>query len=128
MRLTHGQLESFKADHFLLIDPFFDRDEVSALQIEMARLKDAGHFRNVAREGDGKTVSRTQVNLQSFGMYEHSALMRALAFESSVLEAVSRLIGDPVVFQHDQSFLKPARQGSGTNWHQDNAYETTTTD
>jgi len=128
MKLTPGQLESFKANHFLLLDPFFDGDEVSALQAEMSRLKDAGHFRNVARDGDGKTLSQTHVNLQSFGMYEHSPLMRALPFESKILEVVSQLIGDPAVFQHDQAFLKPARQGSGTNWHQDNAYETTTTD
>lgn len=128
MKLTHSQLSGFKADHFLMIDPFFDRDEVAVLQAEMDRLKLAGHFRNVARDGDGKTESRTNVNLQLFGMYEHSMLMRALAFESKVLAVVSQLIGDPVVFQHDQCFLKPARQGSGTNWHQDNAYATTTTD
>jgi ectoine hydroxylase-related dioxygenase (phytanoyl-CoA dioxygenase family) len=32
------------------------------------------------------------------------------------------LIGDRVVLHLDQCFLKPARNGAGTNWHQDNAY------
>ena len=128
MKLTQRQLEGFKTNHFVTIDPFFDRDEVSALQAEMERLKHAGHFRNVATDQDGKTASRTNVNLQLFGLYEFSPLVRALPFDSKVLEIVSQLIGDPVVFQHDQCFLKTGRQGSGTNWHQDNAYETTTTD
>ena len=128
MNLTQGQLKRFKTDHFMTIDSFFGRDEVSALQAEMERLKHAGHFRNVATDRDGKTISQTNVNLQLFGMYEFSPLIRALPFESKILEVVSQLIGDPVVFQHDQCFLKPARHGSGTNWHQDNAYATTTTD
>ena len=29
---------------------------------------------------------------------------------------------DPVVLHLDQVFLKPGKQGMGTNWHQDNAY------
>jgi len=32
------------------------------------------------------------------------------------------LIGDPIVWQLDQIFLKPGRHGKGTSWHQDNAY------
>lgn len=128
MNLNREQLASFKTNNFLMLDPFFDADETAALRIEMDRLKQAGHFRNVATEGDGKTVSKAHINLQLFGMYEFSPLVRALPFETKVLDVVSQLIGDPIVFQHDQCFLKPGRHGSGTNWHQDNAYETTTTD
>src|SRR5262249_21142577 len=47
---------------------------------------------------------------------------RAMPFAPQVAEAVGQLIGDPVVLHLDQVFLKPARHGSGTNWHQDNAY------
>jgi phytanoyl-CoA hydroxylase len=32
------------------------------------------------------------------------------------------LIGDPVVLRLDQVFLKPAHDGAGTSWHQDNGY------
>jgi ectoine hydroxylase-related dioxygenase (phytanoyl-CoA dioxygenase family) len=36
--------------------------------------------------------------------------------------AVRELIGDPARLRLDQVFLKPARDGAGTSWHQDNAY------
>jgi ectoine hydroxylase-related dioxygenase (phytanoyl-CoA dioxygenase family) len=38
------------------------------------------------------------------------------------VEAISQLLGDPHLLRLDQVFLKPARDGMGTNWHQDNAY------
>jgi ectoine hydroxylase-related dioxygenase (phytanoyl-CoA dioxygenase family) len=55
-------------------------------------------------------------------MSPHSDLFRALPFAPKVVEAVRELIGDPVVLHLDQVFLKPAKHGAGTNWHQDNAY------
>jgi len=39
-----------------------------------------------------------------------------------VLQAVTQLLGEPVLLHLDQVFLKPPRDGMGTNWHQDNAY------
>jgi ectoine hydroxylase-related dioxygenase (phytanoyl-CoA dioxygenase family) len=45
-----------------------------------------------------------------------------MPFAPKVAEAVSQLIGDPVLLHLDQVFLKPGRHGAGTNWHQDNAY------
>jgi phytanoyl-CoA hydroxylase len=76
----------------------------------------------VATDGDGKTHSVTKANLQLCPMSPHSALFRALPFAPKVIAAVRQLIGDPVVLHLDQVFLKPARHGAGTNWHQDNAY------
>jgi phytanoyl-CoA hydroxylase len=55
-------------------------------------------------------------------MSPHSDLFRALPFAPKVIEALRQLIGDPVVLHLDQVFLKPAKHGIGTNWHQDNAY------
>ncbi len=46
--------------------------------------------------------------------------VRALA--PKVAGAVSRLIGDPFLLILDQLFLKPSHVGTGTHWHQDNAY------
>jgi len=39
-----------------------------------------------------------------------------------MIRAVSELIGDPYLLRLDQIFVKPARNGLGTSWHQDNAY------
>ena len=63
-----------------------------------------------------------QVNLQLCPMFPHSPLFRAMPFADKAIAAVQQLIGDPVVLHLDQVFLKPGKQGSGTNWHQDNAY------
>lgn len=51
-----------------------------------------------------------------------SPLFRTMPFDEKVVRAVRSLIGDPVVLHLDQVFLKPARHGVGTSWHQDNAY------
>jgi ectoine hydroxylase-related dioxygenase (phytanoyl-CoA dioxygenase family) len=55
-------------------------------------------------------------------MFDKSNFYRAMPFAPKVVAAVSQLIGDPVLLHLDQVFLKPGRHGTGTNWHQDNAY------
>ena len=96
------------------------------MQAEVARFQREGMVRNVATDGDGKTSSTKAENLQLLPLHDKSALFRALPFEGKVKEAVSALIGDPFFLHLDQMFLKPARHGAGTSWHQDNAYFTVT--
>lgn len=122
MTFTEEQLGQFRKQGFLAVPQFWDDAETAALQSEVARFKREGLLHNVATEGDGKTHSQRVANLQLCPMSPHSALFRALPFAPKVVEAVRQLIGDPVVLHLDQVFLKPARHGSGTNWHQDNAY------
>jgi ectoine hydroxylase-related dioxygenase (phytanoyl-CoA dioxygenase family) len=55
-------------------------------------------------------------------LFDKSEFFRALPFQQKVTQAIAKLIGDPVVLHLDQVFLKPARHGAGTSWHQDNAY------
>lgn len=122
MELTPQQVSQFCKEGYVTVAQFWDADEVAALQAELERLRRDGKLRNVATDGDGKTHSQTVENLQLCPMSPHSGLFRALPFAPKVVEAVSRLIGDPVALHLDQVFLKPARHGAGTNWHQDNAY------
>jgi phytanoyl-CoA hydroxylase len=122
MILRPEQVRQFRDVGYVAAPEFFDQREVAAMQAEIARLTREGFLRNVATEGDGKTPSTSMRNLQLCPMYRHSPLFRALPFDPRVTEAVSQLIGDPVVLRLDQVFLKPARDGMGTNWHQDNAY------
>jgi ectoine hydroxylase-related dioxygenase (phytanoyl-CoA dioxygenase family) len=120
--LDHEQVESFQRCGFVAVEQFFSPREVAALQADVARLQQAGKLRNVSTTGDGATPSDSQRNLQLCPAYEHSRLLRALPFHPRVLAAVGELIGDPLVLQLDQVFLKPAGDGMGTSWHQDNAY------
>ncbi|MBV9848289.1 MAG: phytanoyl-CoA dioxygenase family protein [Armatimonadetes bacterium] len=122
MAFTPAQIQQFRTQGYLTIADFWMKEEVAAMQAELDRLRRDGRLRNVATDGDGKTHSQTQSNLQLCPMSPHSALFRALPFAPKVIEAVRQIIGDPVVLHLDQVFLKPARHGAGTNWHQDNAY------
>ena len=122
MSLTEDQLRHFRAHGYVAVNDFWTPREVDAMRAELARLQQEGLLRNVTTEGDGQTRSETRLNLQLCPMSPHSTLFRAMPFAPRVVEAVQSLLGDPVVLHLDQVFLKPARHGAGTSWHQDNAY------
>jgi len=92
------------------------------MQLEIERFKRTGLVRNVSTAGDGKTTSTAVRNLQLCPMYDKSDLFKALPFDERVVSAITALIGEPARLHLDQVFLKPAKDGAGTNWHQDNAY------
>lgn len=120
--LTQNHVARFRRDGWCLVSPFFDAREVRALAAEVARFRRQGLLRNVRTDGDGQTHSESRANLQLIPLYDKSDLIRALPFAPKVAATVSRLIGDPFLLHLDQLFLKPGRTGTGTHWHQDNAY------
>lgn len=122
MKLTPEQLAQYRADGYTTVPDFFNQQEVMAMQAELQRLKDAGLLHNVARSGDGVTETTAVANLQICPVAPKSELFRSLGFSDKVVGAVRQLIGDPIVWQLDQIFLKPGGHGMGTSWHQDNAY------
>jgi ectoine hydroxylase-related dioxygenase (phytanoyl-CoA dioxygenase family) len=122
MIFSADQLASFRRDGFFTVPHFFTPEEVAVLQDEIERFKAEGLLRNVATEGDGQTHSSTKRNLQLCPTHPHSPRFRALPFAEKVVQAISELVGNPVRLRLDQVFLKPARDGAGTSWHQDNAY------
>jgi phytanoyl-CoA hydroxylase len=122
MKLSSDRLAQYRDEGFTTVPDFFGAEEVAAMQGELQRLKERGLLNNVATDGDGKTVSTKAANLQICPLATKSPFFRALGFADKVVEAVGQLIGDPIVWRLDQIFLKPARHGAGTSWHQDNAY------
>jgi len=122
MRFTEQQIEQFQTEGWLAVPNFWSENEVTAMRLELDRLKETGKLRNVATDSDGKTHSTTVANLQLCPMWPHSPLFQAMPFAPGIAEALEQLIGGPVLLHLDQVFLKPAGNGVGTNWHQDNAY------
>ena len=105
MTLTSDEVAHFRTHGYVARPGFFSDRETRAFQAEIDRLMEDGALRNVATEGDGKTTSTTQRNLQLCPMYRHSDLFRALPFQPDVVGAISRLIGDPYILHLDQVFL-----------------------
>ncbi|MCX6368865.1 MAG: phytanoyl-CoA dioxygenase family protein [Armatimonadetes bacterium] len=122
MQFCEDQVDFFRTEGWLAVEGFWSEREVAAMRIELERLKTEGKLRNIATEGDGKTYSTTKVNLQLCPMWPHSELFKAMPFAPKVVAAIEALIGAPALLHLDQVFLKPGKQGMGTNWHQDNAY------
>lgn len=122
MWISDEQAAFFCQHGYLALPEFWTGREVAAMRAELERFKREGLLRNVATEDDGKTHSETKQNLQLCPMADKSDFYRAMPFAPKAAEAVRRLIGDPVVLHLDQVFIKPARHGAGTSWHQDNAY------
>jgi ectoine hydroxylase-related dioxygenase (phytanoyl-CoA dioxygenase family) len=122
MKLSAEQLAQYRNDGYTTAPHFFNEKEVAAMQRELQRFKDEGLLRNIACEGDGKTESKSVANLQICPIAPKSELFRSLGFADKVVDTVRQLIGDPIVWQLDQIFLKPGGHGAGTGWHQDNAY------
>jgi phytanoyl-CoA hydroxylase len=123
-RVTDEHAAQFREEGYTTCPGFLDAHEVAALQAEVRRLRADGLLRNVATEGDGETISDSDLNLQLVGLSRISDLFRALPYEAKVVDAISQLIGVPFVRHLDQVFLKPAGHGTGTSWHTDNAYFT----
>jgi len=119
MKLSAAQIEQFKTQGYLVVEGFFNERETAALRADVERLQGLGKLRNVFA---GEQTGGAKQNLQLCPLYTHSDLVRALPFVPKVRESVAALIGAPTILHLDQVFLKPAKHGSGTNWHQDNAY------
>ena len=64
MELVHSQIQQFHEHGYVALPRLFDAREVAAMQAEVRRLLEAGHLRNVATDGDGKTPSTAMRNLQ----------------------------------------------------------------
>jgi phytanoyl-CoA hydroxylase len=122
MRLSEAQCKQFREQGWLAIEGFWNKAEVAAMRVELDRLKAEGKLRNVVTEGDGQTASTTAQNLQLCPLAPHSEFFATMAHAPQAVETISQLIGAPNILHLDQVFLKPARNGVGTNWHQDNAY------
>ena len=128
MQLSKDQMNQFREDGCIWFEDFFTPRETKSLGLELERIYDtereAGALRNVAVQDDGsiRNLQGEKQNLQVIPLNDKSELHKALPFHPKVLAVVEGLIGDSFMLELDQAFWKPARQGIGTNWHQDNAY------
>ena len=120
--LSPAQIAAYHRDGFATCPGFFSDDDVAVMRGELDHLVEAGLLRNVHTENDGSTHSKKAFNLQICPLSPKSPTLRTLPFADKVVTQISALLGSDFYLRLDQIFLKPARHGVGTNWHQDNAY------
>ena len=122
MTLSAQEVRHWRSEGYVPVPGFFDAREVSALVAGYEELKAAGTLSNIATNFDGETHVESKQNHLVCPLSFHHPLYRALPFHPKVRAAVSQLLADPIYKFQDAFFLKPARIGSPTNWHQDNFY------
>ena len=124
--LTRQNIQEFKTKGFTKVDVFWTTEELIAIKAALDSLKLSGKLTNVATEDDGVTHTDHDKNLQLCPLMPEHPLFASLPFVAKVGEAVSKLIteedDESCCCYLSQTFWKPARQGLGTGWHQDNAY------
>ena len=95
---------------------------MSVIQAELARLQADGLLRNVVPGAEEEATLQRLQNLQICPLSPHSEVFRSLPYSDKVRESVHALLGEVFSLHLDQIFLKPARHGAGTSWHQDDSY------
>lgn len=121
-KLTPTQVSSYQQQGYCIVPDFFQAADIALMRHELQRLRDDGLLQNKCTDQDEQTCTDEFINLQICPLTPHSDIFRSLAFYKPVGDTIGRLIKPPFQLQLDQIFVKPARHGYGTNWHQDNAY------
>ncbi|MBN8549449.1 MAG: phytanoyl-CoA dioxygenase family protein [Deltaproteobacteria bacterium] len=112
--LSPEQVTQFFRDGYLLLPDAFC-EYVHLFKAEMSRLYAEGLFGNISKSDTRKALNLPQVTTKS-------RLFSSFVFSRAVRGLIADLIGSPFFLHLDQIFLKPARTGLGTAWHQDSAY------
>lgn len=112
--LDARQIEQFQNLGFTVAPTFFAPQEVKAMQLELERLLASGEGRDVCPLPGRHNIQFTPIG-------DMSPLFGSLPFHPGLANALSRLIGDPLLLWLDQIYHKPARTGVGNSWHEDNS-------
>ncbi len=122
MTLSAEQVRHWRDEGYVAVADFFDSREVRALQAGYEELRAAGTLMNIATDFDGETHVESKQNQLICPLSFHHPLYRAIPFHPRVRAVVAQLLTEPIYKFQDAFFVKPARVGSRTNWHQDNFY------
>lgn len=124
-RLGEEALASFRRDGFLVIDDLVDVDEVDQIRTTLLRLhennagfKEGAQFDAIAA-GDNATGRRFP---QIIHPRTYAKSLTENEYYRLALGIAQQILGEKAHLKEDISFMKPARIGSETPWHQDEAF------
>lgn len=129
MSLTPEQKAAFEKDGVTLLGQVLTNSELKeartrfdALFQERVGTTDKG-LRDIYAAGDAAEQKHSQQrHYQFFNIWQHDEWYKNLLYEKELLDLVESVLGPNIQLLHDQVFYKPAKDGSPSLWHQDNAY------
>lgn len=124
--LSRDQVARFRADGFVVLDPFIPADEIRTIRETLLALhaQEKGFREGALFDAIGVDDGRKPMRFPQ--------ILHPRAFAPGLIEtaffryaqAMARqLLGDTARFKADISLMKPARIGAATPWHQDEAFQ-----
>lgn len=114
--LTESQIQSYDKNGFLIVENLFSEQELSALQQELARLKD-----NASHDHPQETISELDSGeMRSvFQVHKLSPLYQKLAADQRLAGIARFLLNDDVYIHQSRVNYKPGFRGKEFYWHSD---------
>ena len=125
IEISDEQVESFRREGYLAVERLTTDEEVARMRAAYDEIfarragRDEGmEFDLAGTDEDGSEASLPQI----LEPRKYAPALRDTLYEANALAVSRRLLGDQTRARGAHAILKPARVGSETPWHQDEAY------
>lgn len=123
--LTNQQIETYRADGYLVMESLFDTEEIAGVQATIESIT-----RKAFATGDWESVMELEPECEKdrpvarriYNPFHQDPAFRNLATDRRVLDCITDLIGADIALHHSKLNMKPPHVGSVVEWHQDLAY------
>ena len=121
--LSESQIKKFKDEGFLRIDNVISKEEFTLIRSKYDNLFIESSSEGLLKKKLGGIDSSGRDTLQQvIGVSVSNPNFAKLEYRKNITKIARLLIGDSANFRNDHAILKPAKYGSSTPWHQDQAY------
>jgi ectoine hydroxylase-related dioxygenase (phytanoyl-CoA dioxygenase family) len=114
--LTDDHLRRYREDGYLLVESFFDPEEIDLLRNIARSHRHLDQQAVRRRDGQGGIIKLSVHNALGDNIY--SAFVRS----RRIVDAMERLLGGEVYHYHHKMILKESVTGGAWEWHQDYGY------
>lgn len=125
--LTEAHVKQFWEEGYLVVEQALSAEEIaSSTEALMDILSGASVGSKVQFvKPRSELNSPEEIELAARKVYDyidHEPRLRAIAYQTAIMEALAKLFGEPAKVVQDQAILKPPTGGAEKPWHQDMAY------
>jgi ectoine hydroxylase-related dioxygenase (phytanoyl-CoA dioxygenase family) len=123
--LSDEQRREFQEKGFFVVRGLVARETMAQVREAIVNfVENPGELRDVlaeegaVRQGERREGTARYRKLEKMGRF-NPLIWNAYYANPQVLEIVREFVGDDILVKYDSVFLKPARKGGSTPWHQD---------